>query len=271
MANVDRPGQAALILLATGLLATACSSGVHPRSTGSTTTTAPATTSTSATTPGVSSTPPLGPTVTFAGESAPGTWTGVEPTTIWFSADSGNIVSDIRWTTWTDQGAVGSGTWGYNNCQPGCAGGTVTDYQATIELSVPLHGQFTELTESQSGPYGHTFNYTLPSQAVRATVFVTGLCNSAAKCPSLVVAPGSQIVVQGTCPATATSLQIFAVASHATGQLLYNGGIGSGNVFFIPVTIPNLGQPTAGVNAECQPGSEVAAQATIEYTSSPST
>jgi len=291
MTNVDRTGRAVLTLLVAGLLAAACSSGVHPRSTASTitsapvttttapvttttapvtTTTAPVTTTTATTAPGVSSTPPLGPTATFAGESAPGTWTGVEPTEIQFSGDSGNIVGNIKWTTWTDQGAVGSGTWGYNDCQPSCAGGTVTDYPATIELSAPSHGQFTALTEVQSGPHGDTYNYTLPSRTVSATQVVSGPCNSSAKCPPLVMTAGSQIVVEGTCPASATSLQIFAVASHATGQLIYNGGIGSGNAFFIPVTMPYMGESTAGINAECQPGSEVAAEATIEYTSPPS-
>lgn len=213
---------------------------------------------------------PMDPTATFAGESEPGTWTGVEPTTIWFSADSGNIVGSIRWTAWTDQSAVGSGTWGYDDCLPSCAGGKVTDYPATIELSAPSHGQFTSLTEIQSGPYGHTHNFTLPSRVVRATSDVTGVWNSSAKCPNLVVAPGSQIMVEGTCPAGATALQIVVSASHATGQVLYNGGIGKDNVFFIPVTMPYMGEPTAGINAECQPGSAVVVEATIEYASPPS-
>jgi hypothetical protein len=237
------------------------------------TTTAPVTTTSllpTTTAPGVSSTP-LSPTATFAGESDPGTWTGVEPTTIQFSADGGNVVGSIRWTAWTDRSAVGAGTWGYNDCQPDCAAGKITDYPATIELSAPSHGQFTSLTEVQSGPYGHTFNYTLPTRVVTATTDVTGVCNSSAKCPDLVVAPGSQVVVEGTCPASATSLQIVAGTSHASGQVLYSGSIGENNRFFIPVTIPNLGEPTADIDAECQPGSAVAVQATIEYASPPST
>lgn len=221
------------------------------------------------TTPVASSTP-LSPTATFAGESAPGTWTGVEPTTIWFSADAGNIVGSIRWTAWTNHNAVGSGVWGYNDCQPSCAGGKVTDYPATVELSAPSHGQFTSLTENQSGPYGHTYKYALPSQGVRATTDVTGVCSASAACANLVVAPESQISVEGRCPAAATTLQIVAGASHATGQVLYNGGIGKDNVFFIPVTMPYMGEPTADITAECQPGSAVVVEATIEYAAPPS-
>lgn len=187
-----------------------------------------------------------------------------------FSADSGNIVGGIRWTSWTDQGAVGSGTWGYNDCQPSCAGGKITDYPATIELSAPSHGEFTSLREIQSGPYGHTYTYTLPSQVVRATTDVTGVCSTSPSCATVVVAPGSQISVEGRCPAGATSLQIVAGASHATGQVLYNGGIGKDNVFYIPVTMPWMGEPTAGITAECQPGSAVVVTVIVEYTSQPS-
>ena len=269
MVNVNRLGGSVLVMVAAALLAAACSPG-HP-SAASTTTAAEATTTTWTTAPGVSGAPPLGPTASFAGQSAPGTWTGVEPTTIQFSADSGNIVSNIKWTAWTDQHATGTGTWGYDDCQPSCAGGTVTDYSATIDMSAPSHGQFTSLTEAQSGPHGHTYNFTLPSRAISATDSVSGTCNSSAQCPVLVIAAGSQLVVQGTCPDNATSLQIFATASHATGQLIYNGAIGTHDVFFTSVTMPYMGEPTAGINAQCQPGSEVEAEATIEYTSPPST
>jgi hypothetical protein len=232
-----------------------------------TTTTAAPTTSTSSTTAPAAPATPLGPTATFAGVSGPSTWTGVEPTTIQFSADAGNIVSGIRWTSWTAQSAVGTGTWGYENCQPNCATGSHTDFPATIKLSVPSRGQFTALTEIQSGPHGQTFNYGLPSRAVSATVDVSGVCIT--RCPSLVIAPGSQIVMEGTCPAAATTLTIVAGATHATGKVLYDGGIGQGNGFYIPVVMPYLGEPTAGITADCQPGATTAVEANIEYTSPP--
>ncbi len=40
---------------------------------------------------------------------------------------------------------------------PDCAEGVVKDYPATITLTNPSDGRFTELTEDQSGPVGHTF------------------------------------------------------------------------------------------------------------------
>lgn len=242
-----------------------------PTTSSSSTDVVPSTTTESSTTtstpPVASNSPPLSPTATFAGLSDPGTWTGVEPTSILFSADGGNIVGGIRWASWTDRSAVGSGTWGYNDCQPACAGGTITHYPATIELSAPSHGQFTSLTEIQSGPHGHTYNFTLPSQVVRATTDVSGVCSASASCPYLVVAPGSQIAVEGTCPTSATTLQIVASASRATGRVLYNGGIGKDNGFSIPVAMPDMGESTATITAECQPGSAVVVEARIEYAS----
>jgi hypothetical protein len=40
-----------------------------------------------------------------------GTWTGMEPSTIAFSADGGNIVTGIRWSSWNHVNAVGQGTY----------------------------------------------------------------------------------------------------------------------------------------------------------------
>ena len=98
-----------------------------------------------------------------------GTWTGIEPSFMQFSGDSGNIVSDIDWSSWSTASAVGVGAWGYDNCVPDCAGGIVTDYPATITLSNPSDGRFTELTEDQSGPFGSTFMFTLPGPALGAS------------------------------------------------------------------------------------------------------
>jgi len=86
----------------------------------------------------------------------------VRPSEVAFSADSGNIVTKITWSSWGPDTAVGTGTWGYNSCQPNCASGSVTDYSAKLTLSNVVNGQFTRVTEAQSGPHGHTNTFTLP-------------------------------------------------------------------------------------------------------------
>ncbi len=35
-----------------------------------------------------------------------------------FSGDAGNIVTNLAWSSWNNQSAVGEGTWGYDNCTP---------------------------------------------------------------------------------------------------------------------------------------------------------
>jgi hypothetical protein len=103
---------------------------------------------------------PTGPIIKLAD------WSGVEPKTIGFSGDAGNIVSDITWSSWNADSAVGQGTWGYDNCEPSCAAGQVTPYPTTISLSKPSGGQFTLLTENQSGPHGQVSTYPLPSKFI---------------------------------------------------------------------------------------------------------
>ena len=87
---------------------------------------------------------------------------------IYFSGDSGNIVSNITWTSWTAHSAVGRGTWQYNNCNPDCAEGRLTPYRTAITLSRPFAGQFTRLTESQSGPRAKTYTHQLPDPGLNA-------------------------------------------------------------------------------------------------------
>jgi hypothetical protein len=98
-----------------------------------------------------------------------GAWTGIEPTLVQFSGDAGNIVTDITWSSWNDNAAVGEGSWGYDNCLPDCAGGIVTHYPARITLSDPSGGRFTQLTEDQSGPFGRTSTFTLPGPTFNAS------------------------------------------------------------------------------------------------------
>jgi hypothetical protein len=92
-----------------------------------------------------------------------GTWTGRQPTTIGFSGDAGNVVSDIAWASWTDTGAVGHGTWDSESCVPSCATGSTIPYAATITLSDPVGGQFTALIEQT---HGMSQSYTLPGTNV---------------------------------------------------------------------------------------------------------
>jgi hypothetical protein len=131
-------------------------SKVPSATTDTTTTTAP--TATTASTTSI----PSGPlnTVTI------GQWTGSKPQTIYFSGDSGNIVTGITWSSWGPDAGQGEGTWHYDNCDPNCAAGTVTDYPASLTVSDPSAGQFTMLTEVQSGPYGQTQTFTLPDRAL---------------------------------------------------------------------------------------------------------
>ena len=98
------------------------------------------------------------PTITLGGN-----WTGRDPSTIGFSGDAGNVVSDLSWPTWTASGAVGHGTWESETCVPDCATGSTVPYPATITLSAPVNGQFTALVEQT---HGMTQHYTLPGTNV---------------------------------------------------------------------------------------------------------
>jgi hypothetical protein len=64
---------------------------------------------------------------------------------------------------------VGHGTWGYENCDPNCAQGSVTPYPATISVSDPVGGRFTHVTEAQSGIHGNIFTFTLPNPSLSAS------------------------------------------------------------------------------------------------------
>jgi len=150
------------------VLMAGCSGGAH-LATGSTSTNRPPSTTTSAVAASTTSSPTPSTSATTLPPSAldtitVGDWTGVEPHIIYFSGDSGNIVSTITWSEWNASSAVGRGSWGYDDCVPDCAQGTTTPYPATITLSGPVDGRFTLLTETQSGPHGHTFTFTLPDR-----------------------------------------------------------------------------------------------------------
>ena len=50
-------------------------------------------------------------------------------------ASGGMLVSDIRWSNWSAQGAQGSGIYVENNCDPDCASGTYSKTQVNITLN----------------------------------------------------------------------------------------------------------------------------------------
>jgi hypothetical protein len=92
-----------------------------------------------------------------------GSWTGREPVMIYFSGDSGDIVSDLKWSTWTPDLAVAHGTWQYLDCVPNCAQGTSTPYPVTITLTRPQADRFTRLLEQTDGPHGYTMTFSAPN------------------------------------------------------------------------------------------------------------
>ena len=78
-------------------------------------------------------------------------WSGIRPTTIDFSGDGGNIVTRIHWSSWTQTGAVGTGTSDIQGCVPNCAQGTETPVSTKITFSKPVTGHFTKVIEVRDG------------------------------------------------------------------------------------------------------------------------
>jgi hypothetical protein len=90
-----------------------------------------------------------------------GSYTGREPDTIDFSADAGNVVSDIQWSEWNASGATGYGESAVESCDPNCATGNVTEVPVTVTLSDPSGGIFAVMTETKQG---NTSAWYYPSQ-----------------------------------------------------------------------------------------------------------
>lgn len=89
-----------------------------------------------------------------------GGYTGMKPSQITFSADSGNTVTGIAWTTWAATGATGYGRSDLGICIPSCVYAPANLVAATIVLSDPVHGRFTQLTETRNGS---TVTYSYPA------------------------------------------------------------------------------------------------------------
>jgi serine/threonine protein kinase len=87
-----------------------------------------------------------------------GSYTGTDPTQIAFSGDATNVVTGLTWT-WTATEATGTGTSDIDSCIPSCAAASPNPVTATITLSDPVDGHFTQMTETRDGT---TTNYTYP-------------------------------------------------------------------------------------------------------------
>lgn len=100
--------------------------------------------------PAATRTAPAGPLPQFKA----GSYAGVRPKMIDFSADGTNVITGIRWSQWTMVKAVGTGTRYLDNCQPNCAQGTTTKVSETITLSAPEGGFYTVIVTSYAGHIG---------------------------------------------------------------------------------------------------------------------
>jgi hypothetical protein len=89
-----------------------------------------------------------------------GSYSGVRPTEIGYSGDATNVVTGITWSSWTATGATGTGTSDLDSCNPSCAAAPLDDVTATVTLSDPVNGRFTQMTETRKGV---TMSYTYPS------------------------------------------------------------------------------------------------------------
>jgi len=69
-------------------------------------------------------------------------------------ADGGWSIQAITWTTWTEKGAEGTGTWRENLCKPNCADGEIVE--ATVQVKL------TDLTPSKGKFYLRTIDIVTP-------------------------------------------------------------------------------------------------------------
>jgi hypothetical protein len=85
---------------------------------------------------------------------------GRKPTDIYLSGDAGNVVTNLSWSVWSTEEAIGDGTSNYLTCNPNCASGPAYPEHTSITLSDPVDGKFTKMTEVKAGVssvyfYGH--------------------------------------------------------------------------------------------------------------------
>ena len=89
-----------------------------------------------------------------------GSYAGMQPTEIAYSGDGTNVVTGIKWASWTATGATGTGTSDINSCVPNCAQAPPNYVTTTVTLSAPANGTFTQMTETRNGS---TTSYTYPN------------------------------------------------------------------------------------------------------------
>ena len=78
-----------------------------------------------------------------------GTNHGIRPRNIYFSGDGGDIVVNLRWSSWTSSRATGEGVSSVQGCVPDCAGGGEITAPTTITLRDPVDGYFTRIIEQR--------------------------------------------------------------------------------------------------------------------------
>lgn len=86
-------------------------------------------------------------------------------------ADAGVAFSNITWTRWNNNGAVGRGTLTVNTCEPTCAAGNVLTYRR-VKLTLggtatgPALGTFVNVFSELTGDFGSSLG---PALATTAT------------------------------------------------------------------------------------------------------
>ena len=83
----------------------------------------------------------------------------MKPSEIAYSGDGTNVVTGIQWASWTPNGATGTGTSDIDSCVPNCAQASPDPVTATVTLSAPVNGRFTQMTETRNGS---ATSYTYP-------------------------------------------------------------------------------------------------------------
>ena len=91
-----------------------------------------------------------------------GSYRGLRPSGVFFSGDGGNIVTGIRWSSWSRSTASGTGTSDILGCVPNCAQGTATPVSTTIVFNTPRAGHFTAVVERRAGQKTFTARYGQP-------------------------------------------------------------------------------------------------------------
>ena len=90
----------------------------------------------------------------------------VEPSSVVLACGDGNAsLTDLHWSSWTATGAVGSGEFTHNLCEPDCADGTFVSEPTQVRLSYPI--------ESGAGLQLSAVSYTYHGRVVPTLLEVT--------------------------------------------------------------------------------------------------